>query len=82
MSWYQVLEPHVTTHHSNIGAHLKGQFKLDPLTSLHNVSLPYSITYLNRTTINFDWCVIMCGAKVKHQNDMCLMEIGLCAQKL
>ena len=28
----------------------------------------------------FEWCVVMCGYKNIHQNDMCLKEIGLHVQ--
>ena len=33
--------------------------------------------YLNQTPI-FGWCVVSCASKNRHQNDMCLKEIGLC----
>ena len=29
-----------------------------------------------------EWCVVGCGSKNRHQKDMCLEEIGLCAPKM
>lgn len=30
----------------------------------------------------FDWCMVGCEAKNKHQKDTCATKIGLCAQNL
>ena len=40
------------------------------------VNVPNSITYLNWTPI-FDWCVVRCESKNRHQKDMCSKGIGL-----
>ena len=34
---------------------------------------------LNQTP-RFEWYVVRCGSKNEHRKDMCLREIGLCAQ--
>ena len=40
---------------------------------------PNLVTYLNRTLI-FE--LVRCGSKNGHQNNICLKNIGLCAQNL
>ena len=42
---------------------------------------PYLVTFLNERPI-FEWCVVSCGSKNEHQKEMCLKEIGLCAQNV
>ena len=43
--------------------------------------MPMSITYFYRTLV-FEWYVIWRGLKNKYKKDMCLKEIGLCAQNM
>ena len=33
------------------------------------------VTHLKQTPILFEWCVIRCGSKIKHQKCICLKEI-------
>ena len=46
-----------------------------------NISRPYSVTCLHWIPI-FELHVVRCGSKNGHQKDLCLDEIGLCAQKM
>jgi hypothetical protein len=39
------------------------------------------VNFLNWTTI-FEWCMVRCGSKNGHQNDICLKEFELRAQHL
>ena len=40
------------------------------------------IWLLLKQTRILEWCVVSCGSKSRHQNNMCLKEIGLHAQNL
>ena len=45
------------------------------------VSIPNAIAHLKWTLI-FQWCVIRCGSRNKHQTYMCIQELGLHASHL
>ena len=49
--------------------------------SLSKVSWPNLVTYIKYQPI-FEWSVVRCGSKNRHQKDIYLKEIGLCAQNL
>ena len=43
--------------------------------------MPKLITYFNQTPI-FELYTVLCGSKNGYQKDMCLKEIGFCAQSM
>ena len=45
------------------------------------VDMPNSVTCLNRTPIS-KWYVVRCASQNGYSEDMCIKEIGLCAQFL
>ena len=47
--------------------------------NMSNLSIPNSVIHLRQTPI-FEWCAVGCGSKNWHLCNICLKEIGLCAQ--
>ena len=55
--------------------HWWGYARLESMVGTsHKVSIPKLVTSIK-------WYMIRCGSKNGHQQDMCLKEIGLCAQR-
>ena len=57
-----------------------------PHIYLHSFDLKVDNLYLVNTllirTPIFEWYVVWCGSKNKSQKEMCLEEVGLCAQNM